>query len=101
MSYASQNPDNLYLIDVIAQYDFLRPFPIVPGHNIFSSIETSESVAVEKVSFTPQPGLMLPTAIGHVAHWIEDDILYTCIFEFSQEREEVIEFVTSLRRKSI
>jgi hypothetical protein len=70
------------LIGLSAQPIFPQPLPIWPVY--------------EKVDFTPTPGVMLPTAEGHVFQWIKEDILYTLMVEYDQHRDVAVNIAKSL-----
>jgi hypothetical protein len=38
-------------------------------------------MVVQKVDFTPTPGVLFSLPEGYVAHWIENNVLYTLIIE--------------------
>lgn len=96
-------PDNRQpLVSVSARPVFPRPYPVWPVHSppVYESQTWPEQddivVSPEKVGFTPAPGLMLPTADGHLLHWIRQNILYTLIVEHDRRRDAVEDIAQSL-----
>ncbi len=79
-------------ISLWAQPDFPRPYPIYPAQ----AYNSDTIVAPEKVSITPEPGVMLPTGDGHLIQWIKGDVLYTLVAEDDPSREAAINLVSAL-----
>ncbi|MFZ8845018.1 hypothetical protein [Thermoflexus sp.] len=63
---------------VIAQPMYPSPYPVWP---VYAPDRPEEPIFPEKVFFTPRPGLLLPSAQGHLALWIEQNTLYVLIAE--------------------
>lgn len=97
ISYSATSSEGLYPVDIIAQYDFSMPYPVVSEQNL--GLDEGRISRVEKVNFTPMPGVMVYIPMGYSIHWIEKGVLYTCILEFSTNRSRTVEFVTSLDRQ--
>ena len=66
---------------VIAQPMYPSPYPVWP---VYAPDRPEEPIFPEKVFFTPRPGLLLPSAQGHLALWIEQNTLYVLIAEHDQ-----------------
>ncbi len=64
-------------------------------------ISDEEYVVVkpEKVAFAPRPGIMLPTARGHMLQWIKKGILYAMTIEYDARREIAENTVKSVTEK--
>jgi len=80
-------------IRVIAQPMYPSPYPVWP---VYAPDRPEEPIFPEKVFFTPRPGLLLPSAQGHLALWIEQNILYVLIAEHDPRLESNIELTKSL-----
>jgi predicted DCC family thiol-disulfide oxidoreductase YuxK len=80
-------------IRVIAQPMYPSPYPVWP---VYAPDRPEEPIFPEKVFFTPRPGLLLPSAQGHLALWIEQNILYVLIAEHDPRLESNIELIKSL-----
>ncbi|HOQ97434.1 MAG TPA: hypothetical protein PLJ35_01265 [Anaerolineae bacterium] len=82
------------LISLAARPVFSRPYPVKPVVG-YPRKEADQRVLEEeffvikpqKVSFTPRPGIMLPTEQGYVLQWIKQDVLYTMFMEHTGWRE--------------
>jgi predicted DCC family thiol-disulfide oxidoreductase YuxK len=81
-------------IRVIAQPMYPSPYPVWP---VYSPDRPEEPIFPEKVFFTPRPGLLLPSARGHLTLWQETGTLYTLIAEHNSRREAVLALVQSLQ----
>jgi len=57
-----------------------------------------EPIFPEKVFFTPRPGLLLPSAWGHLMVWLEEDVLYVLIAEHDSQLEAAIIIAKSLQK---
>lgn len=90
------------LVSVWARPMFPQPYPVwsvdaPPFYESQARPEQDEiTISPEKVSFTPVQGLMLPTAQGHLLHWIRHDILYTLVVEHDQQRSTVEDIAKTL-----
>jgi hypothetical protein len=80
-------------IRVIAQPMYPSPYPVWP---VYAPDRPEEPIFPEKVFFTPRPGLLLPSAQGHLALWIEQNTLYVFIAEHDPRLESNIELIKSL-----
>jgi predicted DCC family thiol-disulfide oxidoreductase YuxK len=80
-------------IRVIAQPMYPSPYPVWP---VYAPDRPEEPIFPEKVFFTPRPGLLLPSAQGHLALWIEQNTLYVLIAEHDPRLESNIELTKSL-----
>ena len=80
-------------IRVIAQPMYPSPYPVWP---VYSPDRPEELIFPEKVFFTPRPGLLLPSAQGHLALWIEQNTLYMLIAEHDTRLEANVELIKSL-----
>jgi hypothetical protein len=80
-------------IQVIAQPMYPSPYPVWP---VYAPDRPEEPIFPEKVFFTPRPGLLLPSAQGHLALWIEQNTLYVFIAEHDPRLESNIELIKSL-----
>jgi hypothetical protein len=80
-------------IRVIAQPMYPSPYPVWP---VYAPDRPEEPIFPEKVFFTPKPGLLLPSAQGHLALWIEQNTLYVLIAEHDPRLESNIELIKSL-----
>jgi hypothetical protein len=78
---------------VIAQPMYPSPYPVWP---VYAPDRPEEPIFPEKVFFTPRPGLLLPSAQGHLALWIEQNTLYVLIAEHDPRLESNIELIKSL-----
>jgi len=78
---------------LIAQPMYPSPYPVWP---VYSPERPEEPIFPEKVFFTPRPGLLLPSAQGHLALWIEQNTLYVLIAEHDSRLEATIELIKSL-----
>jgi len=94
-SVAFGKKDGEPLIRIAAQPIYPSPYPIWP---VYSPSQPEVPIDPEKVAFTPTPGLLLPSALGHVALWLERDVLYMLIAEHEAQRGAAIEVVQSLRQ---
>ena len=81
-------------IRLIAQPVYPSPYPVWP---VYASERPEEPIWPEKVFFTPRPGLLLPSARGHLALWQEAGVLYTLIAEHDPRREATIALIASLQ----
>lgn len=81
-------------IRVRARPIYPRPYPILPVHSPVG--HERQVIRPEKVTFTPSPGVIRPSAEGHVIQWIKQDILYTLIAEHGPSREAAVEIARSL-----
>jgi hypothetical protein len=70
------------------------PYPVWP---VYAPNRPEEPIFPEKVFFTPRPGLLLPSAQGHLALWIEQNTLYVLIAEHDPRLESNIELTKSLK----
>lgn len=61
------------LISLWSQPEYPKPFPVFP--------------LFEKIDYTPSLGVLIPTAEGHVFHWISNEILYTLVVEHDSQRD--------------
>ena len=41
---------------------------------------------------------MVPSVVGYGLHWIEKDILYTLIEEYTQDQDAIVDLVRSLEK---
>ncbi|WP_448601260.1 hypothetical protein [Thermoflexus hugenholtzii] len=80
-------------IRLIAQPVYPSPYPVWP---VYSPDRPEELIFPEKVFFTPRPGLLLPSAQGHLALWIEQNTLYMLIAEHDTRLEANVELIKSL-----
>jgi len=80
-------------IRLIAQPVYPSPYPVWP---VYSPDRPEEPISPEKVFFTPTPGLLLPSAQGHLALWIEQNTLYVLIAEHDPRLEANVELIKSL-----
>ncbi len=78
---------------VIAQPMYPSPYPVWP---VYAPDRPEEPIFPEKVFFTPRPGLLPPSAQGHLALWIEQNTLYVLIAEHDPRLESNIELIKSL-----
>ena len=85
------------LIRVVAQPTPPSPYPVWP---VFSPETPDVLIPPEKVFFLPQPGLLLPSARGYLALWLEQSVLYILIAEHDRRRESFINIAQSLRKVS-
>ncbi len=81
-------------IRLIAQPIYPSPYPVWP---VYWPERPEEPIFPEKVFFTPKPGLLLPSARGHLVLWQEAGVLYTLIAEHDPHREAAIALVRSLQ----
>jgi len=81
-------------IRVIAQPMYPSPYPVWP---VYAPDRPEEPIFPEKVFFTPRPGLLLPSARGHLVLWQETGVLYTLIAEHDPRREATIALIASLQ----
>lgn len=99
VSYSSSETEDRYpAISISARTDFPQPFPIRPVHAFQNNDSHPELVFPDRVSFTPTPGIMLPSVIGYGLHWIENETLYTLIHEYTVDRDAVVNFVSFLEK---
>jgi hypothetical protein len=77
------------VISLSARPVFYRPYPVwpilsYPTKELGETIRDDEFFVVkpEKVTYTPQPGIKLPTAKGFMLQWIKSSILYTLYMEY-------------------
>lgn len=81
-------------IRVRARPTYPRPYPVLPVHS--PVYHEKQVIHPEKVTFTPSPGVIRPSASGHVIQWIRKDILYTLVAEHNPSREAAVEIARSL-----
>lgn len=94
------------LVSLAACPVFSRPYPVWPV-TMWPQKEADEMISDEeyvvvkpqKVAFTPRPGIMLPTARGHMLQWIKRDVLYAMVIEYDGRRETAEEIGKSLTEK--
>ena len=93
-------------ISIIASAIFPKPFPVSPIHKPFrlQEIDLWEQGIIEEVfptpiADTPTPGLILPSALGDVVMWIENDTHYLLISENSLERDNTLHVVSMLAQE--
>ena len=79
-------------ISVWAQPIYSRPFPVWPVR----SPSDRGIIVPEKITFTPEPGLLLPSAVGFLLLWIKGEVLYQLFVENNSTREFAREIAESL-----
>ena len=72
-----------------------RPYPIWPVRH---PDQPERLIQPEKISFTPAPGVLLPTADGYMAQWIERSILYTLLTHHDPDGSSIYKIAQSLIR---
>jgi hypothetical protein len=72
-------------LSIAAERVFPSPFPLWSSEPVEPG---GPAVVLEKVSFLPSPGIMVPTAMGYAFHWIKDEVLYTLLAEYGPSRSE-------------
>jgi predicted DCC family thiol-disulfide oxidoreductase YuxK len=80
---------------VIAQPMYPSPYPVWP---VYAPDRPEEPIFPEKVFFTPRPGLLLPSAWGHLMVWLEEDVLHVLIAEHDSQLEAAIIIAKSLHK---
>jgi hypothetical protein len=82
------------LISVSARPIFARPYPVWPVLTFpkkeADDVILDEEYVVnnpEKIKFTPEQGVMLPTERGYTLQWIKKDVLYTMFMEYDGWRD--------------
>ncbi|MCS6847379.1 MAG: hypothetical protein RMN52_06655 [Anaerolineae bacterium] len=80
-------------IRLLAQPDYMRPYPIWYGN---SNDGSRHSIVIEKVEFLPTSGIAITTAGGHAFHWIEDNVMHTLIFDTKISAEQMRAIINSL-----
>jgi hypothetical protein len=60
--------------------------------------DQDQKILPEKVAFTPRPGVLLPNAIGHQIHWLQegDNVAYTLLAEHDPSRGAAEQLARSL-----
>lgn len=93
----NQNTNDISIV-LSAKYDYPQPFPIWPSRGQAPQADSQSQVLPEKVTFTPQPGILLPNAIGHQIHWLQetDKVAYTLLVEHDPSRGAAEQLVRSL-----
>ncbi len=94
VSLAFGEPGGEPRVRLVAQPLYPRPYPVWP---VYRPERPEEPIWPEKVSFTPRPGLLLPSVRGHLALWQEAGVLYTLIAEHDPHREAAIALIRSLQ----
>lgn len=84
-------------ISVRARPVYPRPYPVWPVHSPAS--KEKSIVHPEKVTFLPTPGVMRPSATGHVLNWIQEDVQFTLVAEHNPNREAAVDIAKSLVRR--
>lgn len=81
------------LISLSARPIFAQPFPVWPVLTYptkqMGQVILEEEYRVEmpkKVTFTPRPGIMLPSERGYMLQWIQENTLYTLFMEYEEWR---------------
>ncbi len=78
---------------VIALREYFQPFPIWP-----SQIAGADIVTVPvRVEYTPSPGILLSSLVGHQLHWIQDGIAYSLLIEEGLDHTKVERMTRSLK----
>ncbi|MCL4261464.1 MAG: hypothetical protein KJZ52_12645, partial [Anaerolineales bacterium] len=85
---------------------FARPYPVWPVLT-YPKKEPPEIILddeyiirkPDKVVFTPEQGIMLPTDQGYTLQWIKRDVLYTIFMEYEGWRDNVESVGKSLVEK--
>jgi len=100
---ANQTADSEKRISIIALAVFPKPFPVSPIHK---PCRLQESLLWEKgvieevfptpIAETPTPGLILPSALGDIVMWIENNTHYLLISENSIERDNTLKVISLL-----
>jgi hypothetical protein len=72
-----------------------RPYPIWPVRH---PDQPERLIQPEKISFTPAPGVLLPTADGYMVQWIERSILYTLLTHHDPDGSSIYKIAQSLAR---
>jgi len=83
------------VVRLIAQPIHPSPYPVWP---VYSPERPEEPIWPEKVFFLPRPGILLPSARGHLMLWQEHGVLYMLIIEHDPHREMTIALAQSLQR---
>jgi hypothetical protein len=90
-------------ISIIALAVFPKPFPVSPIHKPLRLQESDlweqgiiEEVFPTPIADTPTPGLILPSAMGDIVMWIENNTYYLLISENSTERNNTLQVVSEL-----
>lgn len=85
-------------IVVSAKYEYPQPFPVWPSRGQAPQPDDQGQILPEKVSFTPSPGVLLPNAIGHQIHWLQegDNVAYTLLAEHDPSRGAAEQLARSL-----
>lgn len=96
INYLSKQRSDLVAISITALAEYPKPYPIRPVHKLKNSYEEIEFIYPEKVSFLPTPGLVIPSAEGHLLLWIQDDVLYSLISEHVASREAAVNLAKAL-----
>ncbi|MEB2334785.1 MAG: hypothetical protein OZ914_10810 [Anaerolineaceae bacterium] len=94
------------LISLSARPIFARPYPVWPVLT-YPKKEPPEIILDDeyiirkpnKVVFTPEQGIMLPTDQGYTLQWIKRDVLYTIFMEYEGWRDNVESVGKSLVEK--
>jgi hypothetical protein len=76
-----------------ARPEYPKPFPVWPVRFPFAH---DDPIRPEKVSFTPSPGILLPSMLGYSLLWIEHDVLYSLFVENNASREMAATIASSL-----
>jgi hypothetical protein len=93
VSLAFGEPGGEPRVRLVAQPFYPRPYPVWP---VYRPERPEEPIFPEKVSFTPRPGLRLPSAQGHLVLWIQQNVLYLLIGEHDSKLESIIKLSKSL-----
>jgi len=72
-----------------------QPFPVWP---VRRPDQPEDLIKPMKISFTPAPGLLLPTVSGYMVHWIENNVLYTLIIHRDSDGSLTYKIANSLQR---
>ncbi len=91
------------LISISARTEFSQPCPVYsiltyPHKEVGDYITDDEYIIVppQKVTFTPSPGILLPSEHGFTLQWIKKNILYTVFMEFEDWRNNPEKFGSQL-----
>lgn len=81
-------------VAILANRDFSKPFPVFPTHE-WNYDESKDPILKlpEKVSYTPAPGLVIPSVYGFTTKWIANDTLYSVVVEGQAPNRDLAETV--------